>query len=521
MAQLTKTYKNFVNGIAIDPKSVSQNALLGDVEVLSGDNKIHFHNGTINDPLVSEAAAATLTNKTLSGNTATNLINGSGVFDFNSSGIITTPNATDTLVAKNTTDILTNKTIDANNNTISNVINANLSGSAAISNSNLAAMTDQTIKGNNSGGSSIPLDLTVAQVNTMLGTTGSATSIGSLDSQAANAQGLALAGHILSTQSADATHPGVVNNTAQTLSGVKTFSSAPNLSSLTASLPLQLDSSKNITAALITNSGLATMGAHTVKSNNTGSTAAPTDVALGTTTESTSSILTLSNWANATVGSPTIEVKQSSGSQSGYLSSTDWSTFNSKQASGNYITALTGDVAASGPGSVAATLATVNSNVGTFNNSTITVDAKGRITAASTGSSGVTNSCRYTGSTTTLSGATTVVFPTQTFSNSLTVNTSTGICTINNTGTYIVCGMLITGNTSGVNAMTASIQQTGSVSATTLVGEASKQASTGQPKCITFSIIMNCVASDTLRIIGNDGDANALASTSYVSITQV
>jgi len=40
----------------------------------------------------------------------------------------------------------------------------------------------------------------------------------------------------------------------------------------------------------------------------------------------------------------------------GYLSSTDWDTFNSKQASGNYITALTGDVTASGPGSASATI---------------------------------------------------------------------------------------------------------------------------------------------------------------------
>lgn len=71
----------------------------------------------------------------------------------------------------------------------------------------------------------------------------------------------------------------------------------------------------------------------------------------------------------------------------GYLSSTDWSTFNGKQASGNYITALTGDVTASGPGSVAATLATVNSNVGSFGSATtsgtFTVNAKGLITAAS------------------------------------------------------------------------------------------------------------------------------------------
>jgi hypothetical protein len=71
----------------------------------------------------------------------------------------------------------------------------------------------------------------------------------------------------------------------------------------------------------------------------------------------------------------------------GYLSSADWNTFNGKQAAGNYITALTGDVTASGPGSVAATLATVNSNVGSFGSSTsipsFTVNGKGLITAAS------------------------------------------------------------------------------------------------------------------------------------------
>ena len=84
----------------------------------------------------------------------------------------------------------------------------------------------------------------------------------------------------------------------------------------------------------------------------------------------------------------TVSITQATTSTNGYLSSTDWNTFNNKQAAGNYITALTGDGTASGPGSAAFTLATVNSDAGSFGSSTaipsFTVNGKGLITAAST-----------------------------------------------------------------------------------------------------------------------------------------
>jgi len=66
----------------------------------------------VNVPTVS--STDTLTNKTLSGNTATNLVSGSGTLTLNTTGTITVPNATDTLVGKATTDVLTNKTLSGN-----------------------------------------------------------------------------------------------------------------------------------------------------------------------------------------------------------------------------------------------------------------------------------------------------------------------------------------------------------------------------------------------------------------------
>jgi len=51
-------------------------------------------------------------------------------------------------------------------------------------------------------------------------------------------------------------------------------------------------------------------------------------------------------------------ISQATTSTDGYLSSTDWNTFYNKQTAGSYITALTGEATASGPGSATVTLST-------------------------------------------------------------------------------------------------------------------------------------------------------------------
>ena len=89
--------------------------------------------------VVTETSTDTLTNKTLTLPVISTISN---------SGTITLPTGTHTLVARDTTDTLTNKSIAAGTNTISGLTNTNLSGSAGITNANLAKsfirITDET-----------------------------------------------------------------------------------------------------------------------------------------------------------------------------------------------------------------------------------------------------------------------------------------------------------------------------------------------------------------------------------------
>jgi len=124
----------------------------------------------VTDTLVGLAATQTLTNKTLTTPVLTTPIANAGVqlkngatsagflefFEDSDNGTnkvtligpastadvtIVLPAAADTLIGKATTDTLTNKSIDSDNNTITNLVNADIKASAAIAFSKMADLT--------------------------------------------------------------------------------------------------------------------------------------------------------------------------------------------------------------------------------------------------------------------------------------------------------------------------------------------------------------------------------------------
>lgn len=122
-----------------------------------------------------------------------------------------------------------------------------------------------------------------------------------------------------------------------------------------------------------------------------------------------SSVLTpsaLSATAPVTYNSSTkvIAMPVATSSVNGYLSSTDWSTFNAKQPAGSYVTSLTGDVTASGPGASAATVAKIQGTTvtGTTGGGNVMFSASptttGTLTAAAISASGAISASNFSGS---------------------------------------------------------------------------------------------------------------------------
>lgn len=211
---------------------------------------------------------------------------------------------------------------------------------------------------------------------------------------------------------ADGTNTITITNTAPSLGGTVTSVSVVSANGLagtvaTATTTPAITLSTTITGILQGN-GTAISAASTTGTGNVVLSASPTLTGTIIAAAATfSGAISASNFSGNSSGTNTgditigtanglslsgqaLSLGLSSTSTTGALSSTDWNTFNGKQAVGSYITSLTGDLTASGPGAAATTLATVNTNVGSFTYASITVNAKGLVTAASNGAAPVT-----------------------------------------------------------------------------------------------------------------------------------
>lgn len=128
---MSSKYKNFQDGIGLVPKDISGNEKPGDIEVLSTNAKLNYRNNSSSSPIVTEEHASQganrLKNKDLDDSTTyfvdsdyplVKKVKFTVPTTISISELIFPNTISDTLICKNTTDTLTNKTIDLTNNTL-------------------------------------------------------------------------------------------------------------------------------------------------------------------------------------------------------------------------------------------------------------------------------------------------------------------------------------------------------------------------------------------------------------------
>lgn len=159
---MSSSFKRFFAGVNVVPKTPLDGDELGDLEVSSSTSQIYFNNGSSASAILTENHQATVTNKDLVDNSVNFVDNSDNTkkFQFEALGITagqtrvyTVPDANTTLVGTALSQVLTNKTIDSDSNTLSNIKNADIKSAAAIARSKLAAGTANHVVINAADGS--------------------------------------------------------------------------------------------------------------------------------------------------------------------------------------------------------------------------------------------------------------------------------------------------------------------------------------------------------------------------------